>query len=139
MSEDNSKESLAHFISERREKAGLSQSGLAKKCNLTISEIEDIESGIELFIPTTVRQKLAKGLKINLSELKKYEVKEKFELVPQSVIDDLKEDILNGAKDLNCPLCGETLITRILELYDLEDNINYHPKGKCPKCPFQIK
>lgn len=133
------KESLAYFVSTKREKLGLSQNGLAKKCNLSLSEIEDIESGIELFIPTTTRQKLAKGLRVNLSEIKKYEVKEKFELVPQNVIDDLKEDILNGQKDLKCPLCGEILITRIVELYDLEDNLNYHPKGKCPKCPFQIK
>lgn len=139
MSEENLKESLAHFVSDTREKMGLSQSGLAKKCNLSVSEIEDIESGVELFIPTTIRQKLAKGLKVSLKELKKYEMSEQFELVPQNVIDDLKEDILNGQNDLKCPLCGETLITRIVELYDLEDNLNYHPKGKCPKCPFQIK
>ena len=139
MPDENLKESLAHFISERREKLGLSQSGLAKKCNMSLSEIEDIESGVELFVPTTIRQKLAKGLKINLNELRKYEISEKFELVSQDIIDDLKEDILNGQKNLKCPLCGETLITRIVELYDLEDNLNYHPKGRCPKCPFQIK
>lgn len=139
MSSDKKDESLAYFVSTRREKLGLSQTGLANKCNMSLSEIEDIESGVELFIPTTIRQKLAKGLRVNLNEIKKYEINEKFELVSQNVIDDLKEEILNGRHDLECPLCGESLITRIVELYDLEENLNYHPKGKCPKCPFQIK
>ena len=44
-------ESLAQFVSKRRESVGLSQSGLAKKSNLPIKTIEDIECGNELFLP----------------------------------------------------------------------------------------
>ena len=66
-------DSLAQMISSVREKLGLSQSGLAKKCNLAVQEIENIESGQELFLASTVRQKLAKGLKLNLLEIKMYE------------------------------------------------------------------
>ena len=67
--------SLAQFVSETREKVGLSQSGLSKKCNISMKVIEDIESGNELFLATSVRQKLAKGLKVEPSEIKKYEKK----------------------------------------------------------------
>ena len=65
--------SLAMFIIQAREKIGLSSSLLAKRSNLTEEEILDIESGKELFLSSTVRQKLAKGLKINPSEIKSYE------------------------------------------------------------------
>ena len=41
-------DNLAQMVSSVREKLGLSQSGLAKKCNLTVEEIENIESGQEL-------------------------------------------------------------------------------------------
>ena len=37
-------DSLAQMVSTVREKIGLSQSGLAKRCNLTVQEIESIES-----------------------------------------------------------------------------------------------
>jgi len=35
---------LAQFVSETREKMGLSQTGLAKRCNLTMDEIANIEA-----------------------------------------------------------------------------------------------
>ena len=66
----NNEKSLAMFVREAREKIGLSSALLAKRSNLTEDEISDIESGKELFLSATVRQKLAKGLKINPSEIK---------------------------------------------------------------------
>ena len=47
--------------------------GLAKKSGLTVEQIEDIEAGKDLFLPATIRQKLAKGLKLNPTDIKKYE------------------------------------------------------------------
>ena len=52
---------LAQFVSELREKLGLSQTGLAKKSALPLKTIEDIESAQELFFASTIRQKLANG------------------------------------------------------------------------------
>ena len=134
-------ESLAQFVSKRRESVGLSQSGLAKKSNLPIKTIEDIECGNELFLATSVRQKLAKGLKVELSEIKKYEKPYDVAFVSDAkYIDDLKIKILAGeGDDCFCPVCGEKLVTRIAQMYDLEDNLQLHPKAHCPKCPFQIR
>ena len=42
-------ESLAEFIQVRREKIGLSITGLANKTNIKLETLEDIESGKELF------------------------------------------------------------------------------------------
>ena len=65
--------SLAEFIQSRREKAGYSTYGLADRAGIAIEVLEDIESGKELFLSVTQRQKLARVLKCSPSEIKKYE------------------------------------------------------------------
>ena len=129
---------LARFIQERREQVGLSVTGLAKRCNIAPEIIDEIESGKELFLPVTIRQNLAKGLKCLPEEIKKYEKDFSTDFVPLSVIDSLKELILNGAGGLKCPKCGADLITKVEKMYDLEDNLVFHPKAHCSKCVFQI-
>ncbi len=129
---------LARFVQEKREQVGLSVTGLARKSNISAEIIEEIESGKELFLPVTVRQNLAKGLKCLPEEIKKYEKDFSTDFVPLSVIDSLKELILNGAGGLKCPKCGADLITKVERMYDLEDNLVLHPKAHCSKCVFQI-
>lgn len=133
---------LAQFVQQKRENLGLSANGLAKKCNIELALIEKIEAGQELFLPTTIRQNLAKGLKCSLNEIK--ELEKDFQAnenvnINEKIIEHLKEKILNGEKDLICPKCGSKLITRIAKMYDLEDNLMLHPKARCSKCVFQIK
>ena len=129
---------LARFVQEKREQAGLSVSGLAKKVNLSPDIIEEIESGKELFLPVTIRQNLAKGLKCLPEDIKKYEKDFSTDFVSLQVIDSLKELILNGAGGLKCPKCGANLVTKVERMYDLEDNLVLHPKAHCSKCVFQI-
>ena len=135
-------DNLAQFVFATREHLGLSALGLAKKCNLEENVILNIESGMELFLPTTVRQKLAKGLKVSLDEIKLYEKNEEYNFVSKEKLEDLRADILfnadNKAYVAICPICGSKLITRIAKLYDLEDNLVLHPKARCSKCPFQL-
>ncbi len=129
---------LARFIQERREQAGLSVTGLAKKSNVNPEIIEEIESGKELFLPVTIRQNLAKGLKCLPDEIKKYEKDFSNDFVSLEIIESLKDLILNGAGGLKCPKCGANLITKVERMYDLEDNLVLHPKAHCSKCVFQI-
>lgn len=133
------KKSLAQFVQQKRDHYGLSPSGLAKKCHLELALIEQIEAGEELFLPTTVRQSLAKGLKCSLDEIKELEKDFENRFVDEDIIMDLKKKILNGEKDLICPKCQSSLVTRIAKMYDLEDNLMLHPKARCSKCVFQIK
>ncbi len=132
--------SLAKFISDLREKKGYSQVGLAKRANLDLKVIEDIEGAQEFFLSVVVRQKLARALKVEPSLIKKYE-KKPVEIKPNSnYLDTIKNNILSGnLQGNNCPLCGAELSCRIAEMYDLEDNLVLHPKAHCTKCPFQIK
>ena len=134
--------SLAEFIREKREKTGLSVSGLSKKTGLTVEQIEDIEAGKDLFLPATIRQKLAKGLKVNPSEIKEYEriLVGIYDSVSRNYIESVKKAILNGETDnLRCAICHAKLNTKIVRLLDLENNIALHPKAQCSKCSFQIK
>ena len=132
-------QTLAQFIQKKRADIGFSAKGLAMATNLPLETIEDIESGKDLFLSVTVRQNLAKILKCAPEEIKKLEKDFNNHVVSDSVIESLKELILNGAGGLKCPVCGAPLVTRIQKLYDLEDNLMLHPKAHCTKCAFQIK
>ena len=135
------KQTLAQFIFEKREKKGYSKIGLAKRCNLPVEVLDDIESGKELFLSHTVRQKLAKGLLITQKEIQELEKPaDEIYIVSNDNIEEIRQKILdNDVKDLICPVCGSKLVTRIAKMYDLYDNLVLHPKAKCEKCPFQIK
>ena len=131
-------ETLAQFVQKKRDKLGMSPSGLAKKCNLALNIIEDIEAGKELFLAVTVRQNLAKGLRCHPEEIRQYEKDINTDLVSLQVIESLKELILKGSVGLKCPKCGAALVTKIVRMYDTEDNLVLEPKAYCSKCVFQI-
>ena len=131
--------SLAEFIQQKREHAGLSITGLANRTNIGLEFLEDIESGKELFLSVTQRQQIARVLKVSPKELKEYERSLEFQEISDDVIDNLKQQILNHKTDLHCPMCGEPLVTRIAKMYDLDDNLVLQPKAHCVKCVFQIK
>lgn len=138
MTEENI--SLSQFVRESRENLGLSLHLLAIRSNLTDEQVSDIESGKDLFLSATVRQKLAKGLKINPSDIKKYEKNVQISYgASQAVEDEIRGKMNNGEIDnLKCPLCGADLTVRVVKRYDLEDNLILHYKAICSKCPFQI-
>lgn len=140
MNKNKKFDSLASFVSFTREHMGISQVGLAKKANLSEKEIEAIEGGIDLFLSSTVRQKLAKALKVNPSDIKIYEkslnLKNDFD---ENSLEIIKERILQGDDELFCPVCSSKLNVRIAKMFDLEDNLVFVPKANCTKCPFQLK
>ena len=141
---NNKKEyiSLAQFVVSKRENLGYTREDLADKSSLDINTIQSIEEGMDLFLATTVRQKLAKALKVENKEIKKYELKTDFGLAKPSKSDEIRELILLNSSNpnfsINCPVCGAKLITRIAKLYDLEDNLILRPKARCSKCPYQL-
>lgn len=133
---------LSEYVRETREKAGLSVQGLSKKSGLSIEQVEDIEAGKDLFLPATVRQKLAKGLKVNPKDIKEYEriLIVSYDKITPQYVDNVKQAILNGdVENLRCPICSSKLNTKIVRMLDLENNIALHPKAQCSKCSFQIK
>ena len=132
-------ESLAEFIQTNREKLGLTTLGLAKKANLELQVLEDIESGKDLFLSVSQRQKLARVFKCSPNEFKLRERSYEFKLIEYDKIAEIRNKILKHETNLRCPMCGEPLVTRIAKMYDLEDNLTLIPKAHCVKCIFQIK
>lgn len=131
---------LAKFISELREKKGYSQEGLARRANVDLKIIEDIEGAQEFFLSVVVRQKLARALKVEPALIKKYEREHNNAKPDENYINQIKDNILSGNLEGNlCPMCGTELLCRVARMQDLEDNLILHPKAHCPKCPFQIK
>ncbi len=132
-------ETLASFVQTTRDNLGMSAKGLAIKSNIKLSVIEDIESGKDLFLSSTVRQKLAKALRCSLDDLRRLERGYQDIVVGEDIILSIKQRILHREQNIACPKCGAPMITRIAKLYDLEDNLILKPKGHCSKCVFQLK
>jgi len=134
----NKPKTLAQLISGRREDIGYTQKGLADRANVDLYMVESIEAGHELFLPPTVRQKLAMALKINPKTIKELE-KQPEEQDLAYDLEILRVKILNeGLKGHICPQCGADLVCRVAVMYDLEDNLVREPKARCSKCPFYI-
>ena len=131
-------ETLASFVHKTRDNLGMSAKGLAQRANIDLSVIEDIESGKDLFLPVTIRQKLAKALRCSLEDLLALERVYQDIIVSEDVIMSIRNRILNHEKEIACPKCGQPLVVKIEKMYDLEDNLILHPKAHCTKCPFQI-
>ena len=140
--QNKQKQSLAQFIVQRREKLNLSQVQLAQNSGLKIEEIISIEQGYESFLATTTRQKLAHALKLENKDIKRFEKSIDLNITKKDKMDEIREQILlnshNPDYEIECPVCGEKLITRIARMYDLEDNLVLRPKARCSKCPFQL-
>jgi len=130
---------LAEFVQKTRDDLGLSAKGLAQKSAIELSIIEDIEAGKELFLPVTIRQKLAKALRCNPEDLLALERGYKDVKISDEKIMEIKERILNHEKDIPCPRCGQPLVVRIAKMFDLEDNLVLEPKAHCSKCVFQLR
>ena len=127
-------DSLASFVINTREKLNLTQEELAKNSSLSIDEIQQIEQGMELFLPTTIRQKLAKGLRVDNREVKQYEYKEDFNLAKKHTMDEIRELILLNSSNVNfsisCPVCGEKFKTKS-KMFKMPISINRLVKTSC--------
>ncbi len=132
-------ETLASFVQKTRDNLGMSAKGLAQRANIDLSVIEDIEAGRDLFLPVTIRQKLAKALRCSLEDLLALERGYQDIVVSDDVIMSIRQRILNHEKDISCPKCGQPLVVKIEKMYDLEDNLVLQPKAHCSKCVFQLR
>ncbi|MBO6273149.1 helix-turn-helix transcriptional regulator [bacterium] len=132
-------DTLAEFVQKTRDNLGMSAKGLAQKSSIDLSVIEDIEAGKDLFLPVTIRQKLAKALRCSPEELLALERGYKDIVVSDDKIMEIRHKILQHEKNIPCPKCGEPLVVRIAKMYDLEDNLVLQPKAHCSKCVFQLK
>ena len=135
---------LASRISFIRNARRIHLAELSMRARVSIKLLEDIEAGIETWLPTSVRQRIARVLKVDPNILEEVEVKNiksenEFKEPPLELVERIQEDILSGGKNINCPLCGDLLRTWIQEGFDLNGERVKTPKAHCTVCVFQLR
>ncbi len=134
---------LASRLSFLRNKRCLHIAELSYQARVPLELVEDIEAGIERWLATSVRQRIARVLKVDPNILEEVEVRDlNFDLrtkVPHELIERMQDEILISVKDLKCPLCSSLMRTWIQEGFDLNGNPIKSPKGHCTVCVFQLK
>jgi transcriptional regulator with XRE-family HTH domain len=132
---------LAQRVQQARETLSLSQAALAEAAHIPISQVQDIEAGIELFLSPAVRQKLARVLKVRPVTLKMLEKPTPPQRPPLSLEarDSYIEELLHFPdREHSCPLCGACLEVRLFQRRDLEDNLLVEVKAHCSQCLFKL-
>jgi transcriptional regulator with XRE-family HTH domain len=135
---------LARRLATLREWRGLTMPALAKESHYTVARLQDIETGLETWLSSSDRQLLALALKIDASLLQEVEARPRLEPTddPQrfeAMLVDIRDSILSGVRELECPQCGNTLRCRVQEGLDMEEQPVYLAKAFCQKCPFVLK
>jgi transcriptional regulator with XRE-family HTH domain len=132
---------LAERIQILRESNGLSQSRLAEEANMPLSQIEDIEGGLELFLSPATRQKLARVLKVKSSTIKA--VEKEIDAIEPRLSEEARGHFIDEIvhfpnQQYFCPFCKSPLEARIFHRKDLEDNPLVEVKANCSKCLFKL-
>lgn len=117
---------------------------LSVQARVSLKLVEDIEAGIETWLPTTVRQRIARVLKVDPIILEEVEIKKNYgdqnlKDPPLELIERIKEEILSGSENLTCPKCNKPLKVWIQEGFDLNGFSIKAAKGHCTVCIFQIR
>ena len=135
---------LASRVSFLRNERRIHIADLSHQARVSIKLLEDIEAGIETWLPTSVRQRIARVLKVDPKILEEVEIKnKKIEMLykdpPGELIERICEEILEGVADIKCPACGSEMKVWIQDGFDLNENPIKTPKGYCKSCVFQVR
>ncbi len=141
---------LAQRVQEARLHRGFSLAVLADKTGLAVEQIEDIESGLVSFLSTTVRQRLARGLRLKPSQLFEVEIRPASERDQETSEEEdnlsLTETerfwfsyIPQKPETCICPRCGERVIITRFERWDLDHHLLWVDKAHCSVCLFRTE
>jgi len=116
---------------------------LSREARVSLKLLEEIESGIETWLSVSIRQRIARVLKVDPIILEEVEIKiideDLFKAMPHELIKKIEESILSGEKEIYCPLCKNLLRVWIQEGFDLNENPIKSAKANCTECLFQLK
>ena len=132
---------LARRVNQLREFRNLTVKDLAKYARFTVQRVEDIEAGLETWLSSTDRQKLASALSVEPRLLIEVESRPSLDAssTRESVEMHMARSILDGARDLECPQCGGILKCSVQDAFDLDGNPTQFAKAFCLKCPYVLK
>lgn len=133
-------DTLARRVFTLREFRNLTRRDLSKYSRLKEDRIEDIETGIETWLSVADRQMLAKALAVEPILLQEVESRPDLGANRMYQADiEIGKRILDGARNLECPSCGDNLQCRVEQGYDMQGNVIKMAKAFCAKCHFVIR
>ncbi|MBS1993181.1 MAG: helix-turn-helix domain-containing protein [Cyanobacteria bacterium SZAS LIN-3] len=137
-------DTLARRLTIIREWRGMTVKALARDSHFSVARLQDIETGMETWLSSSDRQLLALALKIDASLLQDVEARPRLEPSDdqpryEAMLADLRDSILSGVRELECPQCGDTLRCRVQEGLDIDGQPVYLAKAFCQRCPFVLK
>lgn len=133
---------LAQRVQVLREQLGITTTRLAERALLPVELIQDVESGIELFLSPAIRMKLARALRVKphiLQDVEKPgpEHNKSFHALDPRLY-KLKEAFYRMVDNPDaveaCPQCGNALVLQRFERKDLQDQPITHYKLHCSGC-----
>ena len=134
---------LASRVSFIRNARGIHILELAREAMVSADLIEEVESGIETWLPVTVRQRIARVLKVDPIILEEVEIKTESEdfhkKPPLEILERVQDEIIRGVKNIICPVCGNPLKSWIQEGFGLDGESIKSPKAHCTVCVFQLR
>jgi transcriptional regulator with XRE-family HTH domain len=137
---------LARRILQVREFRNMTVVDLASLSNFPIKRIEELESGLETWLSSTERQRLAKALSVEPSLLKEVEQRAnetapipESKMLDAATAEQLGQDILDGLENLKCPDCGASLTTSVIDGLDMDGHPTQFAKAFCVKCPYVLR
>lgn len=138
-------DTLSRRVNKLREMRNMTVLDLAKSCRFTVSRIEAIESGLEIWLSFTDRTILARALGVMPAFLKEVESSpaelpegEEYKQASEE-LENLAELVLAGKENLSCPKCMAILKTGIESALDFEGNPTRFARAYCPVCPFVLR
>ena len=137
-------ESLSGRLQALREHADLTQRQLAQKAHVTLQVIEDIEGGLDVFLAPSMRQKLARALKIppkwlQVVEKDPEDVDRRPKANPSAVAQLLDYVAHHPTEVVYCPLCQSELVVQWFERLDVDDTPLIELKLHCSRCLFRCQ
>jgi transcriptional regulator with XRE-family HTH domain len=124
-----------------REYRNMTVLDVSRLSRFSLQRIEDIESGIETWLSATDRQILAKALSVEPSVLKEVESRPVDPEAPDvnRTHRELETAIIQGARDLPCPQCGQPLRCSVQDGYDFDGLPIRFAKAFCSRCPYVFR
>ena len=137
---------LARRIQVLRENLDLTQRQLARKSQVGLVQIQDIESGVELFLSPSIRLKLARALRVKAAIIQDVEARNPMldddfghlDAFGPEENDLLRRMIRFPEAAYACPHCQAAMIVRMFERRDLEENPIRVIKAHCSQCLFRL-
>lgn len=134
---------LAQRVRYLREKRYMTAALLAKRAQVPLQTIEDIEAGIETFLAPAIRMRLARALHVRPMVIREVE-NEPLNLSMETP--KLQRESLGLLEAMRanpegahvCIRCGAPMTVRLFERQDLQENRFTVIKANCTQCLFRL-